>query len=327
MDELKIGVYVCNCGTNIAKVVDCDAVVEARRLAAGRRRGAALQVHVLQPRPGDDRRRTSRSTASTGSWSPPAARACTNRRSARRCRRRESTRTSSRWPTSASSAAGCTTTRSTATEKAKALTRAAVLRVAQHEPLERRSVDMCPNTLVIGGGIAGMTAALDLADAGGTVYLVDRADHLGGNVARVDLTAPYLDSARDMLTERITRVVEHGNIEVLLKSEVEAVDGFVGNFNDASSAAGRRQACADQTRRRRQRDRRHRLQGVRRRSHHPLRLRQAAQRDHLVRVREDAARRAGSRPRRARRRSTSPSSTASAAATWSSTPTARASAA
>ena len=60
--------------------------------------------------------------------------------------------------------------------------RAAVLRVAHHEPLERLSVDMCPNTLVIGGGIAGLTAALELADAGKLVYLVERQPGLGGNV-------------------------------------------------------------------------------------------------------------------------------------------------
>ena len=59
-------------------------------------------------------------------------------------------------------------------------------------------VDMCPNTLVIGAGIAGLTAALELADAGQKVYLLDKQDHLGGNLARVDLTAPYLDSARDL---------------------------------------------------------------------------------------------------------------------------------
>ena len=117
-----------------------------------------------------------------------------------------------------------------ATEKAQALVHAAVNRVARHEPLERMSVDMCPNTLVIGGGIAGMTAALELADAGKRVYLVERQDHLGGNIARVDLTAPYLDSARDILTYLVTRVVEHDNIEVMTQSRVERLDGFVGNF-------------------------------------------------------------------------------------------------
>ena len=102
---------------------------------------------------------------------------------------------------------------------------------------------MCPNTLVIGGGIAGMTAALDLADAGSRVYLVERTDQLGGNVARVDLTAPYLDSARDMLdraNHARRRAPEHRRLAA--SREVEMVDGFVGNFRRPSAATGRRRA-------------------------------------------------------------------------------------
>ena len=98
--------------------------------------------------------------------------------------------------------------------------------------------DMCPDTLVIGGGIAGMTAALELAEAGNRVYPGRAQDHLGGNIARVDLTAPYLDSARDMLTERVTRVVGHPRIDVLLGTQVAKVDGFVGNFKATLRTAG-----------------------------------------------------------------------------------------
>jgi heterodisulfide reductase subunit A len=117
-----------------------------------------------------------------------------------------------------------------ATEKARSLMRAAVRRVARHQPLERRSVEMNSNVLVIGGGIVGMTAALELADGGCRVYLVERQGHLGGNVARVDLTAPYLDSARDLVTALVTRASGHPLIDVLLGSEVESLTGFVGNF-------------------------------------------------------------------------------------------------
>ncbi len=117
-----------------------------------------------------------------------------------------------------------------ATEKAAALTTAAVRRVAQHEALERRFVQMCPATLVLGGGIAGLTAALQLADAGPQVYLVEREGHLGGNLARVDLTAPYLDSARSLLQERIARVTAHPHVDVLLRSRLTELQGFVGNF-------------------------------------------------------------------------------------------------
>jgi heterodisulfide reductase subunit A len=229
MDEMKIGVYVCNCGTNIAKVVDCDAVIEA----------ASALPHVAVARPykymcsnpgqemiADDIREHGLNRIVVAACSPrmhePTFR-----------KTLEKTGVNPYFLEMANIREQCSWVHSdmaTATEKAKALMRAAVLRVARHEALERRSVDMNPATLVMGGGIAGMTAAIDLADAGSRVYLVERAERLGGNVARVDLTAPYLDSARDMLIERLTRTVEHPNIDVFYGSTVEALEGFVGNF-------------------------------------------------------------------------------------------------
>jgi heterodisulfide reductase subunit A len=118
-----------------------------------------------------------------------------------------------------------------ATQKAMALTRAAVFRVARNEPLEGLTAEMCPTTLVLGGGIAGMTAALELAEGGYPVVLVEKTDRLGGNLARVDLTAPYLDSARDLVTERVTRVRRHRNVTVMLRSQLKSLTGFVGNYN------------------------------------------------------------------------------------------------
>jgi heterodisulfide reductase subunit A len=230
MDEPRIGVYVCNCGTNIAKVVDCDAVVEASASLPGvavsrpykymcSNPGQEMIVADIKER---DLNRVVVAACSPRMHEPTFRKALQKAGINPYFLEMANIREQCSWvhddPVKA-------------TEKAKALTRAAVLRVARHEPLERRSVDMCPNTLIIGGGIAGMSAALDLADAGGRVYVVDRADHLGGNVARVDLTAPYLDSASDMLTERVTRVTEHGSIDVLLRSEVQNVEGFVGNFH------------------------------------------------------------------------------------------------
>jgi len=117
-----------------------------------------------------------------------------------------------------------------ATEKAKALVHAAIRRVELHEELESMSVNMCPNVLVIGGGIAGMTLALEVADAGNFVHLVEKNDHLGGNLARVDLTAPYLYSARDLLTERMTRIRDSKQVQVYLQSAVKSLNGYVGNF-------------------------------------------------------------------------------------------------
>jgi len=117
-----------------------------------------------------------------------------------------------------------------ATEKAKALVLAAIRRVELHESLDSVSVNMCPNVLVIGGGIAGMTAALELADAGNLVHIIEKDDHLGGNLARVDLTAPYLYSARDLITERVTRIMNNKKVKVHIKSKLTELTGFIGNF-------------------------------------------------------------------------------------------------
>jgi heterodisulfide reductase subunit A len=108
---------------------------------------------------------------------------------------------------------------------------------------------MSPNVLVIGGGIAGMTAALELADAGNPVFLVEKDDHLGGNLARIDLTAPYLYSARDLLTERITRIRNHKKINLCLNSKLSDLKGFIGNFKATiQENNGSEQKCSRQNR-------------------------------------------------------------------------------
>jgi len=83
--------------------------------------------------------------------------------------------------------------REMATEKAKALVNAAVRRVFYHEALETKEVSVNPHTLVVGAGIAGIQAALEIADAGHKVYLVEREPSIGGNMARLDKTFPTLD--------------------------------------------------------------------------------------------------------------------------------------
>jgi heterodisulfide reductase subunit A len=82
-----------------------------------------------------------------------------------------------------------------ATEKAKSLVSAAVRRVRYHNPLSMRTVDMQPSAMIVGGGIAGMEAALRLADAGKQVYLVEREPSIGGHMAQLYKTFPTLDCA------------------------------------------------------------------------------------------------------------------------------------
>jgi len=116
------------------------------------------------------------------------------------------------------------------TEKAKALIAAAVERVVLHQPLEKTSVPVHPDVLVVGGGIAGIHAALTLADAGKKVYLVEREPTIGGHMAQFDKTFPTLDCSACILTPKMSAVRAHRNITLWTYSEVDAVDGFVGNF-------------------------------------------------------------------------------------------------
>ncbi len=116
------------------------------------------------------------------------------------------------------------------TEKAKGLIAAAVARSTWLEPLEKRVVPINPRTLVIGGGIAGIQAALDLAEAGKEVVLVERDPSIGGHMAKFDKTFPTLDCAACILTPRMVQVGQHKNITLLSYSELAEVSGYVGNF-------------------------------------------------------------------------------------------------
>lgn len=118
-----------------------------------------------------------------------------------------------------------------ATEKAKAMIAGAVRGVELHEDFAPMEVSVNPNTLVVGGGIAGIQAALELADGGHPVYLVEREPSIGGHMAQFDKTFPTLDCAACILTPRMSEVGSHSNITLLTYSEVEEVTGYVGNFN------------------------------------------------------------------------------------------------
>jgi len=87
-----------------------------------------------------------------------------------------------------------------------------------------------PAALIIGAGIAGMQAALDIADAGFHVYLVERDPSIGGHMAQLDKTFPTLDCSACIMTPKMVDVARHPNIELLTYSEVEWVQGEAGQF-------------------------------------------------------------------------------------------------
>ena len=117
-----------------------------------------------------------------------------------------------------------------ATEKAKDLVRMGVARARLLEPLQRNKVPVEKSVLVVGGGIAGIQSALDVANAGLNVFLVEKAPSIGGKMALLDKTFPTLDCSACILTPKMTEVARHPNIKLMTYADVENVSGYVGNY-------------------------------------------------------------------------------------------------
>ena len=190
--ERKIGVYICHCGTNIAGTVDVKEVVE---FAKGLPSVAVVRDYkFVCSDPGQDLikndiRELGLNRIVVASCSPRLHEPTFRRTLASAglnpyLFEMANIREQCSWVTEDKAAA---------TEKAKALVSGAVRRVFYHEPLEVTEVPVNPCTLVIGGGIAGIQAALEIADSGHKVYLVEREPSIGGNMAQLDKTFPTLD--------------------------------------------------------------------------------------------------------------------------------------
>ena len=228
-EELRIGVYICHCGTNISGSLD---VSELARWAEGLP-GVVLSrdYKYMCSDPGQelvkqDIREHNLNRVVVGACSPLLHEA-TFRRAAEAAGlnpflvQMANIREQVSWVTK---------DRDQAFSKAEAHVSAAVRRVALHEPLERRTVSITPKVLVVGGGIAGIQAALTIADAGKEVILVEREPSIGGHMAMFDKTFPTLDCAACILTPKMTAVKDHPNIKLLTYSEVESAEGSVGSY-------------------------------------------------------------------------------------------------
>ncbi|HEY3297603.1 MAG TPA: CoB--CoM heterodisulfide reductase iron-sulfur subunit A family protein [Armatimonadota bacterium] len=121
--------------------------------------------------------------------------------------------------------------RDEATAKAIDLTAMAVAKVVRNEALFSREIPLTKKALVIGGGVAGIQSALDIADAGYQVWLVEKTPSIGGRMAQYDKTFPTLDCAACILTPKMVDAASHPNIKILTFSEVENISGFIGNFD------------------------------------------------------------------------------------------------
>jgi heterodisulfide reductase subunit A len=225
----RIGVYVCHCGINIASKVDVNQLVRFARTLPNV--AVAREYKFMCSDPGQeliqkDIKELQINRVVVASCSPlmhestfreTTAGAGENRFYFQMANIREHVS----WVTEDGEKA---------TEKAKALVAGAVRRVALHQPLEKKSVPVHPDVLVVGGGIAGIHAALTLADADKRVYLVEREPSIGGHMAQFDKTFPTLDCAACILTPKMTQVGKSKNIRLFSYSEVESVSGYVGNF-------------------------------------------------------------------------------------------------
>jgi heterodisulfide reductase subunit A len=194
LSKIKTGVYVCHCGTNIAAAVDVAAVAEFARSLEGV--VLARDYTYMCSDPGQDLikqdiaehglNRVVVASCTPLMHEPTFRRACAEGGLNPFFFQMANIREHCSWVVS---------DRAQATDKAKALVAAAVERVHLHHALDMRQVQMTPAALVVGGGIAGIEAALKLANADKQVYLVERESSIGGHMAQLYKTFPTLDCA------------------------------------------------------------------------------------------------------------------------------------
>ncbi len=226
----RIGVFVCHCGTNIAATVDVKAVAEALKYESGvvvsteyqymcSEAGQnmikdAIKEHALtgvvicscSPRMHEA---TFRKTAASAGLNPYMVEIANIREQVSWIHK----------------------DMQSATEKAIILGRAAIAKVHLNAPLTAGESPVVKRALVIGGGIAGIQTALDIADAGFEVDIVEKEPTIGGKMTQLDKTFPTLDCAACILTPKMVDCAQHDKIKIYSYSEVAAVKGFVGNFD------------------------------------------------------------------------------------------------
>jgi len=229
-DDIRIGVYVCHCGLNIAGSVDCEEVAKF----------ASTLPHVVVSK--DNRytcsdqgqelikndirehklNRVVVASCSPRLHEPTFRRACEEAGLNKYLFEMANIREQCSWVHLYA--------KEEATEKAKDLVRMAVAKAALLEPATEMEVPIIKKALVVGGGVAGIQAALDLADTGYKVYLVEKEPSIGGRMAQIDKTFPTMDCSICILAPKMSDAGRHPNIELLTNSEVKEVKGYIGNF-------------------------------------------------------------------------------------------------
>ncbi len=226
---MKIGVYVCHCGTNIADHVDVEAV---KNFAENHPKVAIARNYTYMcSDPGQD---FIVKDIETYQLDRIVVAACSPTLHERTFRNAISkTGLNPYFLEIANIREQCSwvhSDRTRATEKAKELVSSAIAKASLLEPLEEKEVQMRRSALVVGGGIAGLQSALDIADSGFEVFLVEKKPSIGGRMAQLNKTYPTMGTTEDLIVLKMKQAEEHPNIELLPYSEIVTVEGFVGNF-------------------------------------------------------------------------------------------------
>jgi heterodisulfide reductase subunit A len=226
----RVGIYVCHCGSNIAGTVDVEDVAKwagenIQDVAVSRDYRfmcSSLGQQIIQ----EDIKAQGLTRVVVAACSPllhekTFRRACQDAGLNPYLLQMANIREQVSWVTADKAAA---------TQKAKLSVAAAAQRSKHQRPLQPSQVTVNPATLVVGGGIAGIQATLELADAGYHVYLVEREPSIGGHMAQFDKTFPTLDCSACILTPKMSEVGQHEHVTLWTYSELEEVSGSVGNF-------------------------------------------------------------------------------------------------
>ncbi|MFQ5711193.1 MAG: hydrogenase iron-sulfur subunit [Candidatus Geothermarchaeales archaeon] len=236
--DARVGVFVCHCGINIGGYVDVPSVAE---YAEGLPNvvysthnlftcSEATQVEIKEAIKRHDLNRVVVAACTPRTHEPLFAATCRQAGLNNYLFTMVNIREQCSWVHSHES--------ERATEKAKELVRMAVARSRLLTPLEDREVGVIPESLVIGGGIAGMSAALELANMGFQVHLVEREMELGGLLRKLNRLFPTDESAEEIVNEKIRAVRQNENITVYTNAQIAKVRGYIGDYEVVVSRDG-----------------------------------------------------------------------------------------
>lgn len=225
----RIGVYVCHCGENIGATVDCPKVAEAASKIPGVVHSVDYKYMCSDPGQNMIKEAIKEhnltgvvvAACSPRMHEPTFRRACSEAGLNPYLCEMANLREHVSWVHEKGDAT---------TQKAIDIVRTLVEKVKRNEPLMPIKVPVTKKALVIGGGVAGIQAALDIANTGHKVIMVEKEPSIGGHMSQLSETFPTLDCSQCILTPRMVEVAQHPNITLYTYAEVENVDGFIGNF-------------------------------------------------------------------------------------------------